>query len=95
MQITQNDDGKKGAFTLRDGEQLAGEMFYTWAGESMFIIDSTHVDEAFRGQNVGRQLLDQVVAYARAQNVKIIPLCPFAKAQFDKDASIRDVLRDN
>jgi predicted GNAT family acetyltransferase len=34
------------------------------------------------------------VAFAREKNLKVIPLCPFAKAQFDKDASLRDVLRE-
>ena len=52
------------------------------------------VDDAYRGQNVGRTLLDAVVAFAREKNLKVIPLCPFAKAQFDKDASLRDVLRE-
>ena len=45
MQITQNDDGKHGLFRLQDGDNSAGEMKYTWAGPTMFIIDSTHVDE--------------------------------------------------
>ena len=94
MQITQNDDGKHGLFRLQDGDNSAGEMKYTWAGPTMFIIDSTHVADAYRGQNVGRTLLDAVVAFAREKNLKVIPLCPFAKAQFDKDASLRDVLRE-
>ena len=94
MQITQNDDGKHGLVRLQDGDNSAGEMKYTWAGPTMFIIDSTHVDDAYRGQNVGRTLLDAVVAFAREKNLKVIPLCPFAKAQFDKDASLRDVLRE-
>ena len=54
MQISQNDDGKHGLFRLQDGDNSAGEMKYTWAGPTMFIIDSTHVDDAYRGQNVGR-----------------------------------------
>ena len=93
MQITHEDRGAKGTFTLRDGDNVAGEMNYTWAGETMFIIDSTHVDEAYRGQSVGKQLLEKVVAFARDKNVKIMPLCPFAKASFDKDPSIHDVLK--
>lgn len=94
MNVTQHDDGKKGLFRLVDDNALAGEMSYTWTGASMLIIDSTHVEDAYRGQNVGRQLLEHVVALAREKQIKIIPLCPFAKAQFEKDASIRDVLRD-
>lgn len=40
-------------------------MTYTWAGESMLIIDATDVNENYRGQGVGRQLLDALVAFVR------------------------------
>lgn len=92
MNITHTDDGKHGAFTADDNGRRAGEMTYTWAGETMFIIDHTDVDEAFKGQGVGRKMLDAAVAFARGRQVKILPLCPFAKSVFVKDASIRDVL---
>ncbi|SSS25322.1 acetyltransferase [Acinetobacter baumannii] len=68
-------------------------MTYTWAGESMLIIDSTDVNENYRGQGVGRQLLDALVAFVREKDVKVIPLCPYAKSVFDKDPNIGDVLR--
>jgi predicted GNAT family acetyltransferase len=32
------------------------------------------------------------VEYARANDFKIIPLCPFAKSVFDRTADIHDVL---
>jgi len=75
------------------GDLVAGEMAYTWAGDSMLIIDHTDVNERFRGQGVGRQLLDELIAFVRERQVKVIPLCPFAKSVFDKDASIHDVLK--
>ncbi|MFA3400219.1 N-acetyltransferase [Acinetobacter baumannii] len=78
---------------LLDAETVAGEMTYTWAGESMLIIDATDVNENYRGQGVGRQLLDALVAFVREKDVKVIPLCPYAKSVFDKDPSIGDVLR--
>ena len=55
-------------------------MTYTWAGESMLIIDATDVNENYRGQGVGRQLLDALVAFVREKDVKVIPLCPYAKS---------------
>lgn len=94
MDIQHKDDGKHGSFQLLDSEKLAGEMVYTWAGDKMFIIDHTDVDENYRGQGIGRKLLDATVEFARKNNIKIIPLCPYAKSVFDKDPSIRDVLRD-
>ncbi len=69
-------------------------MAYTWAGEGMFIIDHTDVSEDYRGQGICRQLLDAVVVFARWKNLKIIPLCPYAKSVFNKDPSIADVLKN-
>ncbi|ENX40481.1 GNAT family N-acetyltransferase [Acinetobacter sp. NIPH 2100] len=93
MGIQQVDDGKHGAFQLLEGDVLAGEMAYTWAGDSMLIIDHTDVNDQFRGQGVGRKLLNELITFVRERNVKVIPLCPFAKSVFDKDLSIHDVLK--
>ncbi|RZF53633.1 N-acetyltransferase [Acinetobacter halotolerans] len=93
MNIQHVDDGKHGAFKLLDGDVLAGEMAYTWAGDEMLIIDHTDVSDQFRGKGVGRQLLDGLVEFVRQRHVKVIPLCPFAKSVFDKDSSIHDVLK--
>ena len=93
MNITQQDDGKHGAFLAHSEGKQAGEMTYTWAGETMFIIDHTDVDEAFKGQFFVFLLLDAAVAFAREKNIKILPLYPYAKSEFDKDSSIHDVLR--
>lgn len=80
------------AFLKLDGETKA-EMTFSKAGDSIIIIDHTEVSDDLRGQGVGRQLLDKVVAVVREQEKKVIPLCPYAKNVFDKDESIRDVLR--
>jgi len=93
MSIQQIDDNKHGVFKLFNGEIVAAEMAYTWAGDIMLIIDHTDVNDQFRGQGLGRKLLNELVAFARGRNIKVIPLCPFAKSVFDKDLSIHDVLK--
>ncbi|TCB57667.1 GNAT family N-acetyltransferase [Acinetobacter terrestris] len=93
LEIKHKDDGKKGEFYIGDNGQHLAEMAYTWAGEKVFIIEHTDVDETLRGQGVGNKLVERAVAMAREKNLKIIPLCPFAKSVFDKDSSIHDVLK--
>ena len=93
MNIKQSDDTNHGTFEIFDADVKAGEMAYTWAGDSMLIIDHTDVEDQFRGQGIGRQLLDALVAFAREREIKVIPLCPFSKSVFDKDQSIHDVLK--
>lgn len=67
-------------------------MTYTWAGPTKFIIDHTDVNPDFKGKGIGKQMLMKAVEYARANQLKIMPLCPFAKSVFDKDPEIGDVL---
>lgn len=92
MIIEQHDDGKKGEFIALSTGEIAGKMTYTWAGPQKLIIDHTEVDEKFKGQGIGKHLLAAIVNYCRTKSVKIIPLCPFAKASFEKDQTIQDVL---
>ena len=92
MEINQINDIRKGYFeAIEDGKE-AGKMTYTWAGDSKFIIDHTEVNEGFNGKGVGKKLVMKAVEYAKNNNLKIIPLCPFAKSVFDKTEEIRDVL---
>jgi len=92
MEIKQINDTRRGYFeAIEDGKE-AGKMTYTWAGDSKFIIDHTEVSEEYNGKGVGKKLLTAAVDYARNNNLKIIPLCPFAKSVFDKTDEIHDVL---
>ncbi len=59
--------------------------------DSKFIIDHTEVNEAFGGKGYGKQLVMKAVEFARKQEIKIIPLCPFAVRVFAKDPDIQDV----
>ncbi|WP_264523622.1 GNAT family N-acetyltransferase [Flavobacterium sp. N502536] len=92
MEIQQINDTRRGYFEAVEEGKQAGKMTYTWAGDSKFIIDHTEVNEDFNGRGVGKKLVMAAVEYARTNNLKIIPLCPFAKSVFDKVAEIHDVL---
>ena len=90
MEIVRFDDGKKGYFKAMEGDVEAGKMTFVWAGEKKMIIDHTEGNPDFRG--VGLKMLNTAVDYARSNDIKIIPLCPFAKKMFDRMEQIRDVL---
>jgi uncharacterized protein len=92
LEIKKIESGTKGFFSAIDGETEAGRMSYTFAGETRMILDHTEVNDAYRGQNIGKRILMELVAYARENKIKIIPLCPFAKSVFNKVEEIRDVL---
>lgn len=92
MEIKHIDTSARGMFKAEDNGEKAGLMTYSWTGKTMFIIDHTEVDPAYSGLGVGKKMVMAAVEYARQNNLKIIPLCPFAKSVFDKTPDIRDVL---
>lgn len=91
MKIEREDNGKKGRFVLYENDEKAGEMTFTWAGEDRFIIDHTEVDEKYGGKGFGKELVMKAVEYARKNNFKIMPLCPYAKHVFDRNKDLNDV----
>ena len=91
IQIEQS-ESKGAAYIEQDGKRVA-EMTYSIAGPNLIIIDHTEVDESLKGTGAGKRLLMVIVEKARREDIKILPLCPFAKSVFDKDESIRDVLK--
>ncbi len=89
--IEQEDNGVKGQFVVYQGDEHAGEMSYTWAGEDKIIIDHTGVKEKFNGKGLGKDLFEAVIQFVKAKNLKVIPLCPFAKKLFDRDETLNDL----
>lgn len=92
IEVAQHNTEKNGYFEgLVDG-QFAGKMTYTWAGEDKFIIDHTEVEPAYNGKGIGREMVMAAVEFAREKGLKIIPLCPFPKASFQRNREWDDVL---
>ena len=91
FEITREDTDTKGRYVaVVDGHEA--EMTFSKAGAKTIIIDHTGVPDALRGQGVGEALVRRGVEDARADGVKIIPLCPFAKAQIERHPEWQDVL---
>lgn len=79
-------------FILSDDKQTRlAEITFVYTGEELAIIDHTIVDESLKGQGIAKQLVAKVVEKMRAEHRKIIPLCPFAKAIFDRTPEYNDI----
>jgi predicted GNAT family acetyltransferase len=85
------DQGRGGFFIEKDGARLA-EQVYRRTDEHHVVIVHTSVDQQLQGRGIARRLLDATVAWARSTGTRLAATCPYAKAQFEKDASLRDVL---
>ncbi len=92
MNIERIEHGSKGAFIIKVNNERLAEMTYSKAGDRLIIIDHTEVSDTLRGKGAGKQLVTAAVEYARKNQIKILPLCPFAKSVFDKSPEFNDVL---
>ncbi len=93
LDIKLEDKGAKGRYFVTGPDGSEAEMTFTKIGDSQLIIDHTEVPDAFRGQGVGLRLVTRAVEDARTAGKTIIPLCPFANAQFRRHPEWADVLK--
>lgn len=69
---------------LDDEDRQAGELEYRpGAGARLYAIH-TEVFASYRGHGYAALLLDALVAYAREQGQKIVPVCTYVIHAFDK-----------
>ncbi|RYY89958.1 MAG: N-acetyltransferase [Chitinophagaceae bacterium] len=94
MTIQHEQQEQRGHFFIPDGDELAAEMTYIRHDPKTIIIDHTEVSAELQGQNIGYQLVQAAVEYAREHGLKILPVCSFAAAIFRKKPELRDVLKE-
>jgi uncharacterized protein len=88
--ISREHGTSKGRYVIRTGGEEA-ELTYSITTPSLIIADHTGVPDSFRGTGAGLALVTRMVADARAEGVKIVPLCPFVNATRKKHPEWADV----
>ena len=83
---------KNGFFYIDVNGKTEAKMTFVFAGPNKIIIDHTEVNEGNNGKGFGKKMVTKAVEFAREKEIKIIPLCPFAKKVFDKTPEFQDVL---
>ena len=80
--ITRTDTPSKAAYEARvEGIVEPGELTISKVSDTLIIADHTYAPDAMRGMGVAKAMVDRLIADARAAGQKIIPLCPYVKAQ--------------
>ena len=88
----EGEDGKGKLYVELEGEELAFLEYSNVRGK-VLTLHHTEVSDKLRGKGVGKLLIEEAVAMARTQNLKIMPMCPYAKTVFTKNQDLRDVLK--
>ncbi|MFO1164548.1 MAG: GNAT family N-acetyltransferase [Paracoccus sp. (in: a-proteobacteria)] len=81
--ITKEDGPRNGRYVARiDGIDAEGEITFTHRGPGVISADHTGVPDAMAGQGVAKALLNDLLEDARQSGFRIIPVCPYVRAQY-------------
>lgn len=79
-------------FVHDENGNMTAEITYEPSGDSQITIDHTYVSDSLRGQGIAGKLVERVVQEARGKGLKIVPVCSYAKAVFERKSEYQDVL---
>lgn len=91
MKIKHKENNSRGMFYIENDKGLIGELTYYKNSNNVLTIDHTEVKREMENQGIGSSLVRESVEFARENNLKIEPLCPFAEVQFEMHKSYEDV----
>lgn len=90
--ITRELTGSRGRYVGRiEGVEGEAELTYSRANPQLVIADHTGTPDSMRGRGVARALVERLIADARAEGFKIMPLCPFVRSQFERNPDWSDL----
>lgn len=75
-----------------DGERL-GSLDFARPEPGVLRIDYVEVAPELRGSGLGRRLVEAAVEWAREENMKIVPICGYARAVITRDPAMSKLLR--
>ncbi|OPC29918.1 GNAT family N-acetyltransferase [Elizabethkingia miricola] len=74
---------QRGEVQLFSDDRKAGKMDISVA-EDKLTVYHTEVNPEYEGKGFAKLLLEKLVSYARENDLKIVPLCPYVHAQFKR-----------
>ncbi|TXK76158.1 GNAT family N-acetyltransferase [Mesonia sp. K4-1] len=83
--IKHKENQTNGMFYLEDNNGILSELTYIKKDNNILVIDHTETKKGEEGKGLASKLLDHTVNYAKENNFKIDPLCPFAEVKFDEN----------
>ncbi|WP_159591043.1 GNAT family N-acetyltransferase [Chelativorans xinjiangense] len=95
VRISYEDQDRKGRYVARiDGVEGEGELTISKVSDVLIIADHTFVPDTMRGTGAAAALVNRLIGDARAKRQRIIPLCPFVRAQSLKHPEWADVIQN-
>jgi len=80
-------------FYIGDEAQPEAEITFQPSGQDTITIDHTYTDPSLRGQGIAKALVLKVTDYAKENNLKIIPLCSYARIVMERDDALKQLIK--
>ncbi|MES2765613.1 MAG: GNAT family N-acetyltransferase [Bacteroidota bacterium] len=92
MNIQHKSDETEGVFFIEQDGKAIGKLTYNFSGGTKLVIDHTEVSPKHKGEGLGKELVKAAVEFARKNNYKLLPVCPYAKVILLGTKEYADVL---
>lgn len=80
-------------FVLRiDGERL-GFLEFTRPEVGLMRIEYVEVSPELRGTGLGRQLVAKAIEFAKETELRVVPICSYARAVIERDPAMSVTMR--
>jgi len=88
--------------TLSGGRYIAridsvvgeAELRFTCKSQALITADLAMAPDSMRGTGAAKALVDRLIADARSEGLRVIPLCSYVKAQYQRHPEWADVMQD-
>ena len=93
INITREEAGAQGRYVGRiDGIEGEAEITFTRRSPNLISADHTNAPESMRGTGAAMALVTRMIADARLEGFKIIPVCPYVQGQYMRHPEWADVM---
>ncbi len=89
MDIKHDKETNKFYVKLDSGE---ANLTYSYRQEDILDYKSTYVPNEHRGQGIAGEITDKALQYAKENNLKVVPSCPFVEDYINHHEEYSDII---
>jgi len=84
------DNREQHRFELEEDGHLVFSNYRTH--DDRYVLTHVEADPALRGTGAAARLMEAIAAHARANNLRLVPRCPYAVAWFGRHPELSDLI---